>query len=103
MRPVAQFALALEYEPAGAEQRVAEHEPDPGQDCKRVQPAERTAGILAVGDRNAAYHCADGGALNERDHRRAEEEPPIPDGAHALAAEAELERDATEDQSEQQQ
>jgi hypothetical protein len=65
--PSTQFALTLEHEPAGAEQRVAEHESEPGEDCKRVQPAERSGGVLAIRDWNAAHHRADRGALNEGD------------------------------------
>ena len=86
--PVAQLALALEHEPAGAEQRISEREPDPGQDRERVQPGERVVSVLAIHDRYAAHHRADRSALDERDHGRAEEESPVPDDAHALAAEA---------------
>ena len=68
-----------------------------------MQPAERAADVLAVHDRDAAHHRADRGALDKRDHRRTEEESPVPDPAHALAAEAELERDAAEDEAKEQQ
>jgi hypothetical protein len=96
MGPVAQLAIALQHEPAGAEQRVAEHQADPGQDRKWVQPAKRAAGVLAVGDRNTPDHGADRGPLCERDHDRAKEEPPVPDWAHPLAAVTELKGDGLE-------
>ena len=101
--PVAQLAFALEHQPARSEQRVAEHEPDPAQDRERVQPVERTAGVLAVDDGDAADHRADRRALHEARPPRAQEEAPVPHPAHALAPVAELERDAAEDQSEQHQ
>src|SRR5262245_38648160 len=103
MSPVAQLAIALEHEPAGTEQCITEHEPEPSQDRKWMQPAERPASVLTIHDRNAAHHRTDGGALDERNHCRAKKESPIPDAAHAVAAEAKLERNATEDQSRQQQ
>ena len=68
-----------------------------------MQPAERTAGVLAICNRDAAHHGADRSTLHKRDNGRTEEESTVPDGAHALAAKTELERDAAEDQAEEQQ
>ena len=100
---VAQCPLALEDKPSRAKQGITEHQSDPGQHRKWMQPTERVAGVLAVRDRNASHHRANGRALSKRDHDRAQTEAPIPKPSHATGAIAEFERDAAEDQAEQQQ
>jgi hypothetical protein len=68
-----------------------------------MQPTERVAGVLAVHDRNASHHRANGRALNKRYNHRAEKEAPIPKPSHVTGAVAKFKGDATEDQTEQQQ
>jgi hypothetical protein len=51
MSPVAQFAVTPEQEPAGAKQRIAEHEPHSRQDRKWMQPAKHSPGVLTLHDR----------------------------------------------------
>ena len=67
-----------------------------------MQPLEARPGELPVLDGNAPHHRADRRALDEGGHRRAGGEAEVPDPAYALAAVAELEGDAAEDQTDQQ-
>src|SRR6266705_4618614 len=101
--PIAQCPLALQDKPSRAKQGITEHQPDPGQHRKWMQPTERVAGVLVVGDRNASHHRANGRALNKRYDDRAEKEAPIPEPSHAAGAVEEFKRDAAEDQAEQHQ
>jgi len=63
---VVQLTVALEHEPAGAEHRVAEYKPNPGQDRKRGSQ------LITTGR----------STLHEGDDRRAQEGTPVPRVAH---------------------
>jgi hypothetical protein len=101
--PCAQLVLGLEHQPGGAEQRVAGDQAKAAPDCERRHPHERATRELPGLDRQLLDHRADRRALHERDDERAEKEAAVPHPAHGFGLVAELERDASKDQPDQEQ
>ncbi len=94
-------ALGLEDQPAGAEQPVAEHQRDAGEQRERREEVERAAGEMPAFDLEALDESAEHHALREGGDGRAVAEAVLPERAMLRVAEAELERDAAEDQRQQ--
>ena len=72
-RPILQLALGLDDQPAGAEQRIAEHQGDAGEDRERREAIERAAGEMPALDMEALDEGAQHHALRkgrERASRR---------------------------------
>src|ERR1700731_3738923 len=59
MRHIAYLAVAFLRQPTGAEKRVAKAQAEAAKDRKRREPADRTAGILAVRDLQPFHQGAD--------------------------------------------
>ena len=97
--PLVQVAVGLDREPRGALQHESATSPSTpmtsgyGLSRAEAEQREEVAGELAVGvERHAADDVADRDAEQQRRHRAAEEERPVPDARPVRVVRAELER-----------
>src|SRR5205823_9871021 len=95
--PIPKLSFALVYDPAGSQQRVAEHQADTREDRKRMHPIEGMAREMSVNDGNSPHHRADRRPLDECDDRGSDEQSPVPWPERVFRALAELEGDTPED------
>src|SRR5262249_55387858 len=100
-RPLLQRALGLDDEPAGAEQRIAEDQRQPGDQGEGREAVEGAAAELSPLDLEALDEGAEDDALREGGEARAIGEAVIPEGCVFGVPVAELEGDAAEDEREQ--
>ena len=100
-RPILQVAFGLEHDPGGAEQRVAEHEREPGKERKRRHPVERRPGEVPSLHFEALDEGAEHDPLREGRDQRAAAEGAVPETTQRLVLEAELESDAAKHQRQQ--
>ena len=76
--PIPKLSFALVYDPAGSEQRVAEHQANTREDRKRMHPIEGMAREMSVDDGNSPHHRAYRRPLDECDDGGSDEQSPVP-------------------------